>query len=195
LIGELPAKGVDPTAKARKAARSLARLAYRRPPSDAEVDVLMRVFTLAKASGKPYPEAMRLVVKAILVSPQFLFITPARGSNPTNTTASLETVPLDDYQLASRLSYLLWSTMPDAELSALADAGKLQNPAVLTAQAKRLIADPRSRALFDGFGAQWLGLDKLENKTFDTQKFPQMTPRLRLAMYDEARLVFQEILR
>ena len=103
-----------------------------------------------------------------------------------------EIVPLDDYQLASRLSYLLWATMPDGELSALADAGKLQNTEVLAAQARRLLKDPRSRALFDGFGAQWLGLDKLEGKTFDTEKFPQMTAKMRLAMYDEARLFFQE---
>ena len=85
--------------------------------------------------------------------------------------------------------------MPDSELSALADAGKLQDTEVLAAQTRRLIKDPRSRALFDGFGAQWLGLDKLEGKMFDSEKFPQMTPKLRRAMYDEARLLFQEILR
>lgn len=195
LLGELPAKGEDPTVAARKVARSLARLAFRRPPSDAEVDVLIRVFSLARANGKPYPEALRLMVKATLVSPQFLFITPVKANNSGNTMVSQEMVPLDDYQLASRLSYLLWATMPDGELSALADAGKLQNSAVLAAQARRLLNDPRSRALFDGFGAQWLGVDKLEGKMFDSEKFPQMTPKMRLAMYDEARLVFQEILR
>ena len=85
--------------------------------------------------------------------------------------------------------------MPDGELSAVADAGKLQDKAVLAAQARRMLKDPRSRALFDGFGAQWLGVDKLAGKTFDTEKFPQMTAKMRLAMYDEARLFFQEILR
>src|SRR5205807_3132022 len=95
-------------------------------------------------------------------------------------------VPLDDYQLACRLSYLLWATMPDAELSALADRGKLHEPVVLKAQAKRLLEDQRSRALFDGFGAQWLGLASLEHKTFDTAKFPQMTGAMRSAMYAEA---------
>lgn len=195
LLGELPAKGADPTAAVRKVARSLARLAFRRPPSDAEVDVLVRVFSLARANGKPYPEALRLMVKATLVSPQFLFITPVKANSSVNTTVSQEMVPLDDHQLASRLSYLLWATMPDGELSALADSGKLQNTVVLAAQARRLLNDPRSRALFDGFGAQWLGLDKLEGKMFDTEKFPQMTAKMRLAMYDEARLLFQEILR
>lgn len=194
LLGELPAKGEDPTLAARRVARSLARLAFRRPPSEAEVDVLLRVFSLARANGTSYPQALRWMVKATLVSPQFLFITPAKANSSGNTTVAQERVPLDDYQLASRLSYLLWATMPDAELSALADSGKLQNTEVLAAQTRRLLNDPRSRALFDGFGAQWLGVDKLEGKMFDAQKFPQMTPKMRTAMYDEARLVFQEIL-
>ena len=85
--------------------------------------------------------------------------------------------------------------MPDAELSRLADNGTLHEPAVLKAQTKRLLSSPRSRALFDGFGAQWLGLDTLDTKTFDAQKFPQMTPAMRGAMYDEARLLFDSIVR
>jgi hypothetical protein len=85
--------------------------------------------------------------------------------------------------------------MPDAELSALADAGKLHDPKVLAAQARRLLLDSRSCALFDGFGAQWLGLDKLAGKTFDAQKFSEMTPAMRAAMYDEARLLFESIVR
>jgi len=85
--------------------------------------------------------------------------------------------------------------MPDAELSALADRGKLHEPAVLKRQVKRLLDDPRSRSLFDGFGAQWLGLGSLESKTFDPAKFPQMTGAIRAAMYDEARLFFESIVR
>ena len=195
LLGEPPARGEAPTDAARKVARSLARLAFRRPPSDAEINVLMRVFSLARDNSKPYPEALRLMVKAVLVSPQCLFITPVEASSSAKTKGAQELVPLDNYQIASRLSYLLWATMPDSELSALADSGKLQNTEVLAAQARRLIRDPRSRALFDGFGAQWLGLDKLEGKMFDTEKFPQMTAKMRRSMYDEARLLFQEILR
>src|SRR5436190_5785112 len=189
-FGPAPADAKDQPEAARKAARSLARSAYRRPPTDAEVDVLMKVFTLATTGGRAYPEALRLVLKAVLVSPQFLFITPDPGAGP-----GADIVALGDHQLASRLSYLLWATAPDAELSALADAGTLRDPAVLAAQARRLLADPRSRALFDGFGAQWLGLDKLAGKTFDAAKFPQMTPALRTAMLDEARLFFDSILR
>jgi len=195
LLGPAPAPGADPKAAARNVARSLARLAYRRPPSQAEVDLLLRVFALATDQGKPYPEALRLMVKAVLVSPQFLFITPDTADNAADAGAPGEIVPLDDYQLASRLSYLLWATTPDAELSALADAGKLRDPEVLAAQARRLLRDPRSRALFDGFGAQWLGIDKLAGKTFDAEKFPQMTAQMRASMYDEARLFFESIVR
>jgi mono/diheme cytochrome c family protein len=176
--------------KTRDFARSVARRAYRRPPSEAELDVLLRVYALALEKGRPHPEALGLVLKAVLVSPQFLFITPESPTAPTD-----EIVPLGDHQLASRLSYLLWATMPDARLSELADAGKLRDPAVLAAETRRLLADARSRALFEGFGAQWLGLDKLAGKTFDLSKFPQMTPILRASMLGEGRLFFESILR
>jgi len=190
LFGKTPGPGTDVRAAARKVAQSLARNAYRRPPSETEVDVLLQVFDLARANKLTYAASLRLMLKAVLVSPQFLFITPAGEAEKGR-----EIVPLDDYQLASRLSYLLWATMPDAELSALADSGKLHEPAILKAQVKRLLLDPRSRALFDGFGAQWLGLGNLETKAFDTARFPQMTGAMRSAMYDEARLFFESIVR
>ncbi len=180
----------DKNADVREVARTLARRAYRRPPTEAELDVLVRVFDLGRTNKLDHTASLRLMLKAVLVSPQFLFITPAK-----ETDASQKIVPLDDYQLASRLSYLLWATMPDAELSELADTGKLHEPAVLKAQTKRMLADPRSRALFDGFGAQWLGLGELKDKTFDPTKFPQMTGEMRSAMVDEARLFFDSIVR
>jgi mono/diheme cytochrome c family protein len=191
FFGPAPDASADPEALARQVARSLARRAYRRPPSEAEIDVLLRVHALARDHGRSPAEARRLMLKAVLVSPQFLFLTPV----PVPDGAALPAiVPLDDHQLASRLSYALWATLPDAELSALADAGTLHEPPVLRAQARRLLADPRSRALFDGFGAQWLGLDRLAEKTFDAAKFPEMTPALRTAMYDEARLLFADLI-
>jgi len=152
------------------------------------VDVLVGVFDLARENKLAYPAALGLMLKAILVSPQFLYITPAKEVESGRTI-----VPLDDYQLASRLSYLLWATMPDAELFALAADGKLHEPAVLKAQVKRLLADSRSRALFDGFGMQWLGLTDLKSKTFDPDKFPQMTSKMRASMVDEARMFFESI--
>ena len=190
LFGEMPGAGADERSAARRVARSLARNAYRRPASEAELDVLLRVFELGRVNKLAYADALRLMLKAVLVSPQFLFITPAMEHESGRSI-----VALDDYQLACRLSYLLWATMPDDELSALADRGKLHEPAVLTAQVKRLLEDQRSRALFDGFGAQWLGLGSLESKTFDTAKFPQMNSEMRSAMYDEARLFFDSVVR
>ncbi len=190
LFGEPPAPGADARAAARQVARSLARAAYRRPPTEAELDVLGGVFDLGREHHLAYPAALGLMLKAVLVSPQFLFITPA-----TEVAAGPAIVPLDDYQLASRLSYLLWARPPDAELAGLADRGTLHETASLQAQVKRLLQDPRSRALFDGFGAQWLGVADLAGKTFDPVKFPQMTGELRSAMYDEARLFFDSIVR
>ena len=130
------------------------------------------------------------MLKAVLVSPQFLFITPARKAESDEPIVSL-----DDHQLASRLSYLLWSAPPDTELSALADKGELHKPGVLRAQVERLLEHTRSRALFDGFGAQWLRLDGLDRQEFDPEKFPQMTLALRKAMMEEARLFFESIVR
>lgn len=190
LFGKAPEPGTDPRVAARNVAQSLARSAYRRPVAEAEVEVLMRVFDLATENKQTYTAALRLMLKAILVSPQFLFITPAKEPE-----ADKSIVPLDDYQLASRLSYLLWATLPDSTLSALADDGTLHEPAVLRSQVKRMLADPRSRALFDGFGAQWLGLGDIQDKTFDTAKFPEMNSAMRAAMYDEARLFFESIVR
>ncbi|MEC5125463.1 DUF1592 domain-containing protein [Verrucomicrobiales bacterium BCK34] len=190
LAKEKPAEGADLRDEAKQFARSLAERSFRRPASDDEVEVLLKVFDLGRENQLGYSDSLGLMVKAVLVSPQFLFITPAK-----EVTGDKKIVPLDDYQLASRLSYLLWSTVPDAELTRLAASGKLHEPAVLKSQVKRLIADPRSRALFDGFGAQWLGLNELETKTFDPDKFPQMTGEMRAAMYDEARLFFESIMR
>jgi hypothetical protein len=190
LFGKTLSPDTDERAAARTVACSIARAAYRRPPAEEELDVLLRVFDLGRENKLAYPDALRLMVKAVLVSPQFLFITPAMSAESGHSI-----VPLDDYQLASRLSYLLWATMPDAELSALADQRKLHEPTVLQAQVKRLLEDPRSRALFDGFGAQWLGLGTLAHKTFDTAKFPQMNSEMRSAMYDEARLLFESVVR
>ena len=189
----------DPKQAARQVARSLARKAYRRPPTEAELDTLVSTFELGTRNKLAYPQALGLMLKGILVSPQFLFITPSVQSAAVAEGGG-GIVPLDDYQLASRLSYFLWATMPDEELMTLADRGKLHETAVLQAQTKRLLDDPRSRALFDGFGAQWLNVQRLnagglQRQVFDPTLFPQMTPALRQGMYDEVRLFFQSIVR
>ncbi len=190
LFGDVPAEGADLREEARRIARPLARDAYRRPPTEAEIDVLVDVFDLARENGLDFTASLGLMWKAVLVSPQFLFITPGGG-----TPAEVPIVPLDDHQLASRLSYLLWSAPPDAELSALADEGTLHRTEVLRAQAERLLMHPRARALFDGFGAQWLRVGGLDRQVFDPKLFPEMTPELRGAMMDEVRLFFESIVR
>lgn len=190
LFGEAPPKGADLRKAARGVARSLARDAYRRPPTDAELNVLIDVYDLARDNDLNHVAALGLMLKAVLVSPQFLFITPAGEPESKEPI-----VRLDDFQLASRLSFLLWSAPPDAELAALADKGELHRPEVLRAQVERLLKDARSRALFDGFGAQWLRVNALDGQVFDPKLFPQMTPALRTAMIEEARLFFASIVR
>jgi hypothetical protein len=189
LFGEPTPRGEE-RAAAETFARTWARRAYRRPAQQAEIETLLAVYDLAQEHRLSYPASLRLMLKAMLVSPQFLFITPAKTAEADQTI-----VALDDHQLASRLSYFLWSTMPDDELAKLADQGKLHEEKVLRAQVKRMLGDRRARALFDGFGSQWLGVGSLAGKTFDTAKFPQMTPALRTAMVDEARLYFESIVR
>lgn len=188
LFGKAPGKDADLRAEARRIARSLARDAYRRPPTEAELDVLIDVFDLGRDNQLDYTASLALMWKAVLVSPQFLFITPA-----VEPKADEKIVRIDDYQLASRLSYLLWSAPPDDELIALAKKGELHQPEVLRAQAERLLAHPRARALFDSFGAQWLRVNELERQVFDPDLFPEVTSALREAMMDEPRLFFESI--
>ncbi len=188
LFGEAPAEGVNLREAARAVASSLARDAYRRPPTGTELDVLVDIFDLARENKLDYTASLAMMLKAVLVSPQFLFITPS-GAIQSNQ----DIVPLDDHQLASRLSYLLWAAPPDAELSILADKGELHKPETLRAQTERLLMHARARALFDGFGAQWLKVNDLDRQVFDPDLFPQITPALRKAMIDEARLLFESI--
>jgi mono/diheme cytochrome c family protein len=188
LFGKTPPEGSDLHREASRIARSLARDAYRRPPTESELDVLVGIFDLARENELDFTASLGLMWKAVLVSPQFLFIMPAEE------VASKETVVrIDDHQLASRLSYLLWSAPPDAELSALAEKGELHKSEILAAQTERLLMHPRARALFDSFGAQWLRVNGLEEQVFDPKLFPQVTPALREAMMDEARLFFESI--
>ena len=190
LLGKKPPRRADLRNAAREVARSLARNAYRRPPTEAELNVLVDIFDLGRGTGLDDTVSLGLMLKAVLVSPQFLFIAPAGEAQPDEPIARL-----DSHHLAARLSYLLWSAPPDAELSALADKGELHKPATLRAQTQRLLLHPRARALFDGFGAQWLRVNDLGRQVFDPKLFPQMTPALRESMLDEARLFFEDIVR
>ena len=192
LFIAMPSKELSKRDAAKKIAETFARRAYRRPPTAEEMELLLKIFTLADSQDEMFSESIRLMLKAVLVSPGFLYLSSDRDSSKDKNG---DIIPLGDHQIASRLSYLFWSTMPDAELSALADSGRLRDPSVIAAQVHRLIMDPRSRALFNGFGAAWLGMDRIDELAVDEKKFPQMTKELRSAMYEEAAMLFDVILR
>src|SRR5205823_2519317 len=123
-----------------------------------------------------FERGIQLGVEAVLVSPNFLF----RVETEPESSAGNDMI--GPYELASRLSYFLWSSMPDEELFSLAANGKLQDPAVLAAQAKRMLKDPKARALADSFATQWLTLRKLSNVSPDPFRYPMFDDSLREAM-------------
>jgi mono/diheme cytochrome c family protein len=178
-----PAADLPPRDAARRVVETLARRAYRRPVDAREVDRLLTVFDRATAGGADYPTALRPVFKALLVSPNFLLRVERDrpGTDPYRVSG---------HEAAVRLSYFLWSTMPDAELFAAADRGDLSEPAGVEKQAKRMLTDPKAQALTDSFAAQWLQLRKLPDARPSIEFFPTFTPQLRRAMHDEAARFF-----
>jgi hypothetical protein len=189
LFGADP--GATPAAQ-KTAARTLitrfARRAYRRPAAPDELARLFKLYDTV-AGSRSYVDAIKLTLTAALVSPNFLLRVEAdRGQR-----GSKEAYPLTAHELATRLSYLLWSTTPDDQLSELADKGSLTQASVLTAQVKRMLADPRARALSDGFFATWLQINHLDRARPTEQQFPAFTPKLRQAMYDEAMRFVDEL--
>jgi hypothetical protein len=192
LCGHLD--GHHKPACARKIVEGLARLAYRRPVTSQEVDQLLKLAANVRKEGDSFDEGIAVAIEAMLVSPHFLFrIERDQASAPA--TGMQATHPLSPYELASRLSYFLWSSMPDEELLRAADQGTLSQPAVLDAQVRRMLADGKSRALVENFGGQWLELRKLESVKPDRQRFPEFDEYLRLSMRQETELFFQNIVR
>jgi hypothetical protein len=175
---------------ARKILASLARRAFRRPVTSAEIDRLTSLVSLTQKKGDSFEEGMCQALQAILVSPYFLFRIE-RGEG----TASEDVQPISQYELASRLSYFLWSSMPDDELLSLADRGALSDSQVLAAQVTRMLKDPKSRALVENFGGQWLELRKLESVKPDRQRFPEFDDYLRMSMRLETEDFFESIIR
>jgi hypothetical protein len=172
------APGHHTLACARTNLADLARRAYRRPVTNDEVEGLMHFVQQAATID----QGMQLAVEAILVSPRFLFRIEPAGH-------------LDDFEFASRLSYFLWSSMPDDELFQLAQQHRLRDPEVLRAQIHRMLFDPKSRALVENFGGQWLQTRNLESLQPDPSKFPEFTNDLRRDMQQETKLFFQAIIR
>ncbi len=166
---------------------NLANHAYRRPATPQEVAALMRFVALARSQGQNAEEGIQLAIQAMLVSPNFLFKIENRSVSAAH--------PVSDYELASRLSYFLWSSMPDDELLKLAAEHKLHDVAALDAQVTRMLADPRSSALASNFGGQWLQTRNLDVVKPDPKKFPEWNSDLREAMKTETRMFFDYMLR
>ncbi|MFO0548292.1 MAG: DUF1592 domain-containing protein [Polyangiaceae bacterium] len=165
------------------------RRAYRRTLSAAEVDGLVSVYQLALDNGDDANKGIELVLRAILTSPNFLFRVEI-DDEPT----SLEAHPLSGFELASRLSYFLWSSTPDDTLLDLAESGELVDPTVLEAQVDRMLADDKSRALVDNLGGEWLFFRALAGKTPTAAAYPSFDETLRASMQAEAEAFFSDLL-
>lgn len=177
------------TACARELLARFAGRAYRRPLTDSELDRLVALYARARADGENFEGGVKVACHAVLVSPHFLF----RGELQAEPDNPQAVHPVNEFALASRLSYFLWSTMPDEELFRLAGAGTLR--ANLAAQVQRLLRDPKARALVDNFAAQWLQFRNLEVAAPDPATFPGFNDALRSAMRREAELFAERILR
>ncbi len=170
---------------------TLARRAYRRPVTAHDTTSLVHFVELAQQEGQSVEQGIQLAVQAMLVSPNFLFRVE-RDPAPNDPTKIHK---VTDVELASRLSYFLWSSMPDDELLSLAEAGRLSERATLDAQVKRMLADERSAAFAANFAGQWLETRNLDSVKPDPQKFPTWNATLRDAMKEETRLFFDYVLR
>lgn len=175
--------------RARAIISRFATRAFRRPARADEVERLVKLVQMARKQGDTFERGVQLALQAVLVSPNFLF----RGELQPEPNNPKAVHPINEYALASRLSYFLWSTMPDAELFALAEKGKLRKS--LDAQVKRMLKDPKSRALVENFGGQWLQLRNLRIASPDAKTFPSYDDELRAAMQHETEAFFEHIVR
>lgn len=170
--------------------RNLVLRAYRRPATEQEMKRLRRLVASAQSDGEPLERGIQLALQAVLASPHFLFrlefdpeVGPAGSQHPVGP-----------YELASRLSYFLWSSLPDDELFGLAQSAELNDPRVLRQQVGRMLEDPRSEALVENFAGQWLQLRNLESAQPDPDRFPDFDEPLRAAMRRETEFFFRSIL-
>ncbi len=181
---------VDEEATARTIVTALARRAYRRSVDDNDLQRPMQFFREARQQDG-FEAGIEMAISAILTSPHFLFKIerePAPGSS-----AAGKPYNISDFELASRLSFFLWSSIPDEELLATAERGELRRPDVLEAQTRRMLADEKASSLATNFASQWLHLRNLESKTPDGRLFPDFDQNLRLAMREETELHFQHM--
>lgn len=169
-------------------ARFLPR-AYRRPVTDAEIAEKHAIFARVSKAGGTFEDSLRAALTAALVSPNFLYLTEDRTG-----TARAAAMALNAHQLASRLSYFLWSSMPDAELMALADTGQILKPNILRQQIDRMLGDAKNEAFVKNFAGQWLGLRDVGANPPAADLYPQYDRHLETSMVGESEAFFAEIL-
>ncbi|MCB1020730.1 MAG: DUF1592 domain-containing protein [Bryobacterales bacterium] len=169
----------------------LARRAYRRPVTQEDVAPLVRFAKMSQQEGGTPEQGIQLALQAMLVSPHFLF----RIEHDADPTDPGQVHRVSDVELASRLSYFLWGSMPDEELLALGEQGKLHEKDTLHAQVDRMLADERSATLGSTFAGQWLETRNLDHVNPDPKKFPSWGPELKEAMRTETEMFFESLLR
>lgn len=172
----------NPEADAEKVLRDFARRAFRRSVTDADVKPYLDLVKAKLAAKQSFEKAVRVGLAAIMVSPNFLFLREKPGK-------------LDDFALASRLSYFLWSTMPDEELLTLAEKGKLSHPETLRAQVERMLKHPKAKAFTENFVGQWLGLREIDATEPSHLLYPEFDHMLKVSMIRETELFFAEVLK
>jgi hypothetical protein len=189
LLVARPGPGLTDREAARRVIARFLRLAYRRAVSEDEVGRFLGLFDRSAAKGAQYDDSVRLMLKAALVSPHILFrLEKDRGPKGSETPYKVS-----DHELAVRLSYFLWSSMPDGTLFDLADQGKLADPLELERQVRRMLADPKARALTESFAEQWLQVGKLADARPSTEFFPTFTRKLRQMLHDETTTFFDKL--
>lgn len=177
-------------AAARMNAVDFATRAFRRPVTEAETERLFELMRAAWDADATKDEIMQTLITAVLASPHFIY----RVEDDEGADFEEGVRKLNDFELASRLSYFIWSSMPDRELFELARAGQLHTPEQLAEQARRMLLDPKAQALVNNFAGQWLQLRDLERLSPDPDLFPMMDPKLREAMRRETELLFSNIM-
>ena len=165
--------------------------AFRRPATSGEVDEYLSYVALARKHGDPFEEGIATALEAVLVSPKFLY----RIERDQAAPAGKSSVPVSEYELASRLSYFLWSSTPDADLLRAAAQRKLRQPDLLKAEVMRMLRDPKSSALVENFFGEWLQFKNIDVVRPDLEKFPGFDDGLRLAMRRETGMFVDNIIR
>ena len=186
VLFDSPNQGKDEKAYAREVLTRFMARAYRRPVRSEEVEAKLALYEKLRAEKPTFVEAIKVPLAAVLASPHFLYLVEPEAAQPRKLNA---------YELATRLSYFLWSSMPDDELTRLAANGELLKPAVLGAQATRMIADAKSEALVQNFAGQWLGLRKVGANPPAKTLYPEYDRHLEISIVRETESFFAEILR